>query len=407
MLANEIKKLITEVKADHSLPRPFYCDSDIYEQEIESVLEPLWHVAGLATQIPDQGDYFLFRNLGEEIILVRGEDTEIHGFYNVCRHRGSRICLSDSGNCSAFVCPYHAWRYGLDGQLQKARLMGEDFELRQHNLRTCAVHVEAGVIFVSLADNPADFSQWFSPFKRYCQFHGIADTKSAKDLVIPTRANWKLVVENFIECYHCLPSHPEYCAVHSKPKLLAAGAGTGSGPEEAQAKYQAELDPWLKTIERLGHPFWEDEFDDGGAMTRMPIGKDRLTESRDGKPMAPLLGEMREYDGGVTYLALNYLNYLFIANDYAMLLRFSPQDHEITDVEATWLVHGQAKEGVDYKVEELIWLWKVTLDQDLTITENNQSGVSSRRYSPGPYSQQEVMNKNFANWYLSKLSKRL
>ncbi|MGI9284491.1 MAG: aromatic ring-hydroxylating oxygenase subunit alpha [Pseudomonadales bacterium] len=404
MTSSGIKTHLAEVRTDHSLPRPFYCSPEIYNRDVEAVLEPMWHIAGLAKQIQALGDYFLFNSLGEEIILVRGENEEIHAFYNVCRHRGSRICLTETGNCTAFVCPYHAWRYGLDGQLQKVRLMAEDFEFQQHNLHSCAVRTEEGIIFVSMADNPPDFDGWISPFKPYCQFHGIRATKSAKDLVVPTQANWKLVVENFIECYHCLPSHPEYCSVHSKPKLLAAGAGTGSGPDEAQAEYQAELGPWLKTIEKLGHPFWEGEFDDGGAMTRMPIGKGRLTESRDGKAMAPLLGEMREYDGGVSYLALNYLNYLFIANDYAMLLRFSPQDHEVTNVEATWLVDEQAEKGVDYDAEELVWLWQTTLDQDLTITENNQRGVSSRRYSPGPYSQQEIMNKNFIKWYLRKLS---
>lgn len=174
MTSSGIKTHLAEVRTDHSLPRPFYCSPEIYNRDVEAVLEPMWHIAGLAKQIQALGDYFLFNSLGEEIILVRGENEEIHAFYNVCRHRGSRICLTETGNCTAFVCPYHAWRYGLDGQLQKVRLMAEDFEFQQHNLHSCAVRTEEGIIFVSMADNPPDFDGWISPFKPYCLTQNIA-----------------------------------------------------------------------------------------------------------------------------------------------------------------------------------------------------------------------------------------
>ena len=105
-------------------------------------------------------------------------------------------------------------------------------------------------------------------------------------------------------------------------------------------------------------------------------------------------------------IAFNYLNYLIASNDHAVLLRFTPISELSTDVEATWLVHSDAQKGVDYEPERVSWLWDVTLRQDARITENNQAGILSSRYSPGPYSEQEIMNNQFTRWYLDKLSEQ-
>ena len=192
--------------------------------------------------------------------------------------------------------------------------------------------------------------------------------------------------------------------MHSELKLLAAGAGMGSGPEAACRDYAVELDAWKTQVEALGHPCPEGTFDHGAGMTRMPIKDGFLTESQDGRPVSTLMGKFREYDGGVTYVAFNYFNYLLASNDHAVLLRFTPISELLTDVEATWLVDAGAEEGVDYVPERVSWVWDVTLKQDAIITENNQAGILSSHYQPGPYSGQEVMNREFTRWYLDKLS---
>ena len=155
-------------------------------------------------------------------------------------------------------------------------------------------------------------------------------------------------MENFIECYHCLPAHPEYCSVHSTLKLLAAGAGLGSGPDDAVERYRIEFDSWKAKVEALDHPCGEGEFGPGSGFARMPIKAGWLTESRDGRPVAPLMGRYAQYDGGITYIAFNYLNYLIASNDHALVLRFTPVSELATDVEAVWLVHGDAEAGRDY-----------------------------------------------------------
>lgn len=404
MSVTDIQGLLDSHISGHALQQAFYSDPAVFSVDRERVLDRLWHLAGHVSRIPDSGDYFLFRLCGEEIIIVRGNNGAIHAHYNVCRHRGSRICKESEGRKSALVCPYHAWTYNLDGSLRQARLMPDNFSLEDYGLHACRIKVLDGVIFVSLASEPDDLDGMVSASSEYLSFHGVKNAKIARRLDLPTNANWKLVVENFIECYHCVPAHPEYCSVHSELKLLAAGAGLGSGPDAACREYEMELEAWKARVEALGHPLIEGEFDNGAGMVRMPIREGFLTESQDGRPVSSLMGKCREYDGGVTYIAFNYLNYLIASNDHAVLLRFTPISELVTAVEATWLVDGDAEEGVDYEPERVSWVWDVTLKQDATITENNQAGVLSSHYRPGPYSGQEIMNNHFTRWYMDRLS---
>ena len=405
-MSESIEALAGQCEAGRTLPQPFYCDAGVFREDRKKVIDPLWHLAGHAAAIPEAGDWFLFRICGEEIVVVRDAGGAVRAHYNVCRHRGSRICTEALGNSKAFVCPYHAWTYRLDGTLRAARLMPAGFRREDHGLHPCRVRELHGLIFVSLADEPVPFDTAVAPFREYLRFHGIRTAAIARSLVLPTKANWKLVVENFIECYHCIPAHPEYCSVHSSLKLLAAGAGMGSGPEDAGRAYRSEYLAWKTRVEKLGHPCREDSFDHGAGMARMPIKDGWLTESRDGRPVAPLMGECTAYDGGITYVAFNFMNYLVASNDHAVLFRFTPTSESATDVEAIWLVDGNAVEGRDYDPEAVSWVWAATLAQDARITEANQAGIGSARYRPGPYSEQERMNREFTRWYLDRLTAR-
>ncbi len=111
----------------------------------------------------------------------------------------------------------------------------------------------------------------------------------------------------------------------------------------------------------------------------------------------------KNYDGDVTYIAFNYLNYMLASNDHAVLLRFTPISELLTDVEAIWLVDVKAEEGIDYDPCRVSWMWDVTLAQDAIITDDNQAGIQSLQYQSGPYSEQERMNCEFTEWYLDKL----
>ena len=187
------------------------------------VVARAWLYVAHVSEIPEQGDFLLYRIGEESLILVRGLDREVRVFFNVCRHRGSRLCLEDRGNVRrSLTCPYHAWVYDLEGRLIRARGMGEGFDKSAFGLHPCRVRVAHGLIFICLADpgdpEGADFDGIANDLDTCAALHRIADTKVVHREIYPTCANWKLVVDNFRECYHCAPAHPEYTMVNAYVK---------------------------------------------------------------------------------------------------------------------------------------------------------------------------------------------
>ena len=395
---------------EKALERELYASLLIFERDIERIFQRQWVLAGHVSRIAENGQYFLFEIENESIIVIRQSESVVNAFYNVCRHRGSRICLQAEGKRKVLTCPYHSWTYGLDGSLRAARTMPEGFDRAQYALTACQVEVYHGLIFLFLGSGQApDFHDIYKDTEPYLKQQGIAEAKIAARTNYPNAANWKLVVENFIECYHCAAAHPEYASVHSEEKLLAFGAGPGSGPKEAVERFQPVQEEWERRAGQSGHfvgilESAHDIFARHQA-SRFPInGNGWLSETIDGTPASSkLLGTFRGYDGGQTAVQFNPFSYVLASNDYAVVFRFTPRDALNTDVELTWLVHPDAEEDEDYNVAHLTRVWHVTTEQDKTITENNQLGVLSRAYRPGPYSSQEAKNILFKEWYLHHL----
>ncbi len=403
----DLDALIRRQKTGYSLEQPFYRDAEIFERDMERIFNKLWLLVDHESRIPAAGDYFLFDVAGESIIILRGGDGAVRAFYNVCRHRGSRVCLEREGRKRLLVCPYHAWSYNLDGSLKSARLMPEDFDPAGHGLHPCHLRVLDGLIFVCLAEgDPPDFDEEAAPLLPYLRQHDFTKAKVAHRESYPASANWKLVVENFFECYHCIPSHPEYCTVHSRNKTLAYGAGPGSGPPGSEEAFQAELDAWNEKAEALGHltGYWVDPDSKARLRSaeRMPIKEGSLSETEDGRPAAPLMSNFKDFDGGCTSLSFNAVSTILAPNDHATLFRFTPRGPTETDMEIIWLVEADAEEGA-YDVEKITWMWHVTTLEDKTIIENNHAGVMSRMYRPGPYSTQEAATVRFVEWYLNQI----
>ncbi|MCR8922346.1 aromatic ring-hydroxylating dioxygenase subunit alpha [Dasania sp. GY-MA-18] len=404
--------LIEEAESNpgKALAREFYSAEEVFSEDMQTIFKKQWVLVDHISRIPEKGQYFLFEIANESIIILRESEDKVNAFYNVCRHRGSKICLDNEGQSNFLLCPYHAWSYNLDGSLKAARTMPEDFDKSEHSLHSCHVKVFHGLIFINLSEGAApDFDSEYAALSPFAEQQGIATAKIAVKKEYPNVANWKLVVENFIECYHCKPAHPEYCSVHPAEKLLAFGAGPGSGPEEAVEKYSKKLLAWEEAAQAMGH--LTGVYDGGNdslglaQAARYPIN-DRgwLSETLDGKPACKkLMGNFKDYDGGQTALAFNPFSFALCCNDFAVILRWTPKDALNTNIELTWLVSEDAVEGVDYDPENLVKVWDITIKQDKQITENNQSGVMSGKYVPGPYSLQEARNISFKKWYLKQL----
>lgn len=390
----------------YSLERRFYCDDAVYAKDMERVVGRKWIVAGHVDRVRRKGDYFLFKIGSESIIVVRSDESTINAFYNVCRHRGSLICTEPAGRVARLTCGYHAWSYGLDGALLAARLMPSDFSKEDNGLFRCHVRIFYGFIFINLSDGePVDFDASFADLAPYLDFHGFADARIAFSRSYPTQANWKLVVENFVECYHCAPAHPEFCSMHPPEALIAFGAGPSSGPADAVEKYLPALEAWERRAATLGRPIGS--VDDGPDSTHLRLLLQRTirdgyeTETQDGQPASSLMGKRAGFDQGRMYLAFSPFTHVVATNDFAVLFLFTPRATMQTDVDLYWLVDGKATQ-VD--VDRMIWGWDETTKQDKIITENNQAGILSKRYRPGRYSEHEKRVVTFQQWYANQLT---
>jgi phenylpropionate dioxygenase-like ring-hydroxylating dioxygenase large terminal subunit len=399
-----IERLAAEARSGYSLNQGFYCDDDVFDADMAQIISRKWIVAGHVDRVRNKGDYFLFKIGAESIIVIRSDESTINAFYNVCRHRGSLICTLPQGRVARLTCPYHAWSYGLDGALLAARLMPADFSKKDNALHRCHLRVFHGFIFVNLSDErPVDFDATYADLGPYLDFHGFADAKIAHAGAYPTAANWKLVVENFLECYHCAPSHPEFCSMHPPEALIAFGAGPSSGPAEAVEEYLPALKAWEKRAASLGRPIGT--IDEDADSSHLKLLQQRTirggydSETQDGRLASSLMGKRSQCDQGRMYLSFSPFTQLVATNDFAVLFQFTPRSTLRTDVDLYWLVDGKAC-AVD--VPKMIWGWDETTKQDKLITENNQAGIASTRYRPGRYSEHERRVVTFQRWYLAQ-----
>lgn len=403
-----LQELLDSRKPGHSLEQPLYLDPAVFEEDVKRVYSRHWVLVDHLSRIPNRGDYFLVNLAGEEIIVVRESEDKVNAFYNVCRHRGARVCEKQSGRRNLFVCPYHAWSFKLDGSLSSAPLMGEDFDPGSHGLNPCHIKTFNGMIFLCTADGEApEFDGDADHLKPFLKFHAIESAKIATRKVYTVKANWKLVIENFSECYHCKPTHPELCSVHRDSRIVGFGGGPGSGPTEVEKQFMEEVANWEETAKSMGHPVGIEGNRDhplGFPMvSRFPFKDNFKTESQNGLPVSRLMGECEDYDGGSTGFGWNVWSWAFASNDYAVLFRFTPVNENQTDCESIWLVHPEAEEGKDYDLDRLMWFWDSTLEEDTTIIENNNAGVMSRHYRPGPYSLAEAAVEGFDKWYIQSM----
>ncbi len=394
MNPQEIKALAVGQREHFALDQAFYRDPDIYRRDIEEIFLKSWLYAGHQSEIPNVGDWFLFEFDEESVIIVRSKEDEINALLNVCRHRGSRVCVESSGCSKRLTCRYHGWTYDLEGRLKAAAQMGEGFDKSGIGLKKIHAELLDGMIYVNFAEDPAPFSLVRDGLADCLEPYDLENTKVAHRASYPINSNWKLALENYTECYHCAPSHPEYSKGHS---LAHPDSKTEHLWREVMARAGA-----CGLSDRTVNQFYLEapEFGADYAFDRYPLIRNHLTGSKDGQPLAPLLGAIKEYDGGATDLQVGPITFALMYCDHVVIYRFTPLTVDTADCDITWLVRADAEEGRDYDKDELIWLWDVTTHADKRIIEHNQQGVNSRYYVPGPLSEMEDYTWKFISWYL-------
>ncbi|HJT45735.1 MAG TPA: aromatic ring-hydroxylating dioxygenase subunit alpha, partial [Chthoniobacterales bacterium] len=188
-----------------SMSQKYFVSPEIFADEQKRIFSRQWLLVGHQSQIAKPGDYFLATVAGENLIVVRDQRSQIRGFYNVCRHRGTRLKEEICGNSLTIQCPYHSWTYGLDGRLTGAPHMDEvrGFDKADYPLNRVNLGIWEGFIFVNLESNAEGLENWFAPLNGKFSAWNIPHLRSAKRIEYEVRANWKLMFENYSECYHC------------------------------------------------------------------------------------------------------------------------------------------------------------------------------------------------------------
>jgi Rieske 2Fe-2S family protein len=397
MTEQEIRELVAGQAERRALASAFYRDPDIYEHDIDRIFMRSWLYAGHQSEIPEVGDWFLFEFAEESVIIVRSGEDEINALLNVCRHRGSRVCVEQKGCSKLLRCRYHGWSYDLQGRLRAAAHMPDSFDRSSIGLKKIHAEVLDGLIFINFAEEPGDFSPAREGLADCLRPYRLEDTKVAHRQSYPIAANWKLAVENYCECYHCAPAHPEYSMGHGL-------AHEDSRTEELYQKVMARAGACGLSDKAVNRMYLEaPAFGADFAFERYPLIRDHVTGSEDGKPLAPLLGDVKDYDGGATDLQVGPVTYALIYCDHVVIYRFTPLTLDTADCDITWLVRADSEEGKDYDRDRLTWLWDVTTHADKAIIERNQQGVNSRFYVPGPLSTWENYSWKFLSWYLETL----
>ncbi|MEX2124028.1 MAG: aromatic ring-hydroxylating dioxygenase subunit alpha [Woeseia sp.] len=393
-----IAELVAGQQPGRPLEQRFYTDPDIYRLEVERILTRNWVLAGHVSQVPAPGDFLVTTMANESAIVVRGSDGMIKAFANVCRHRGSIVCLEQSGSVKKFECPYHGWMYDIDGNLSAARSMPEGFDKTSYGLLPVSLEVLGGLIFVAFTDDPPSLRGARRDLAEPFEMFGFEQLKVAAKKTYPIAANWKLAVENYQECYHCATAHPEYARSHTQ--MLDPPRR-----ERLQEKMRSRFAACgLKEIEHDYVDTFARPGEQGYGYSRTALFEGYKTGSRDGEPVAPLLGNLKGYDCGASDFSVGPFSFLLAYSDHIVAYVFKPVDHVHCVCEVTWFVRGDAVEGKDYDVGELMWLWDVTTYADERIIVNNWRGVNSRYYHPGPFSRMERMENRYVEWILQKLT---
>jgi Rieske 2Fe-2S family protein len=340
-----------------TLPAAYYTDATYFRREMERLFARMWVYAGRVEEVEKPGQFVLREVVGESVILTSNAAGQVNAFYNVCRHRGTRLCTEHAGNFAGSIqCPYHAWTYDLNGRLVGAPHMDDVPHFRKSDFPLHSVHTDVwdGHIFVNLSAAPLPLREQLAGLPEKFAAWKMADLRLGHRIVYDLKTNWKLIIQNYNECLHCPNLHP---ALNKLSHYL-------SGENEPlQATYM------------------------GGRMDLRP-GVDTLT--MDGKCSRAFLPGLSNDDVRRVYYYAIFPNMLLSLHpDYMLVHTLWPIAPDRTINVCEWHFHPQELARPDFDPKDAVEFWDMTNRQDWLVCELSQAGISSRAYTPGPYSNRE------------------
>ncbi|MDQ4490933.1 aromatic ring-hydroxylating dioxygenase subunit alpha [Sinomonas sp. ASV486] len=338
-----------------TLPGSAYVDEAVFRAEQERIFEQMWFCAVRSADLEGPGTFKTVQIGRESVIVSRNRKGEIRAFFNICRHRGVKLCMEDSGKAErSFQCAYHAWTYDLDGKLIAAPNLTKmpDIDRQEYGLVKVHIREYLGYVWLCLAEEPPSFEDEVMGAieTRLGDVHRIdgydvANLSLGRRITYDVKANWKLIIENFMECYHCATIHPELTEV--LPEFadgLAAQYFVGHGAE------------------------FGDEV------------KGFTIDGSEGLDVIPGVAE----DQDRRYYAITIKPTVFInlVPDHVIIHRMFPMAADRTIVECDWLYLPHVVESgkdLDASVE----LFNRVNLQDFDACERTQPGMASRIYANG------------------------
>ncbi len=385
-----MRQLLAQRQPGHSLPQAFYGDADVFAFDLAAIYARNWLVAGFEVELPGPSTMLALTIGRWPVLITRDRNGDLHAFHNSCRHRGAQLCDDGRHAGSRLTCPYHRWTYDLAGKLAGAARMPDDFDRSQHGLKPIHIEAMAGVLYICLGDDAPDFAPFRTAFEPLLAPHDLGNAKVAFESVLVEQANWKLVMENGRECYHCPAGHPEL----AKSFPVAASGHFDYGDDAVRvAAFDARMAAAGLGVGPVEGDWWQ--------AARFPLNPGTVSLSMDGRhACATLMCATGGGDIGSLRWALEPHSFCHATADQVFMFSALPVGPQETHVVAKWLVHKDAVEGVDYTIKGLTDLFTRTNLQDRALAENNQRGVNSLGYEPGPYSPEaEALVIRFVDWY--------
>ena len=350
----EIATVRRPYRSARLLPPRVFHDPEIFAFEQENWFARDWICVGREDEAAGRGEYFLATVAGESAVVVRAGDGGLRAFHNICRHRGSTILEESRGRIARFQCPYHAWTYDLDGLLQRAKHTDdlEDFEPAENSLVPVRLETWQGFVFVCLDPGAAPLAGQLGDLPEHFERFDLSALRRARRIEYDVAANWKVIGENYSECYHCPGVHPQL----------------------------NRLTPYDMGLEFQSNGAWE-----GGWMQ---LVGDAETMSTDGGAHGrPPLAGMTADDCRRIYYYLVWPNLLVsIHPDYVLAHQVWPVDAERSRIVCDWYFDPSTMARPDFDPTDAVEFWDLTNRQDWHVCELVQLGTGSRAYTRGRYS---------------------
>ena len=375
------------VSLQKSLPTSYYLSQEVFDREKEKIFCRDWFCAGREEQLPNPGDFLVLDVVGESILVVRTKDGDLKAHYNVCRHRGAQLCAADTSQTHEPVtvqlkggvlgtagirCPYHQWTYALDGRLLNAPHFteGDGFSKSDFSLYPVDLETWGGFFFLNLSPQPGKdrvtLQQQLGEATTRVQRYPLRDLRAAATIRYDVQANWKTILENYNECYHCGGVHPELCEV--VPAFRQQGG--------------AALD-WDRGIP---HRADANTFTFSGTTSRAPF---------------PGLNDDEKVRHKGELIYPNFM--LSLAADHVAAFLLWPKSPQETSITCIFLFHPSEISKPDFSSNDAVEFWDLVNRQDWEICKRVQRGMNSRVHQFGYYSPMEDQSADIRRYVNERL----